>query len=218
VLELADREAGPVGLDDERADPARMAGVGVGDGEDHVEVRDAEVRDPVLGAVDDPRVAVAHRARAHAARVRAGVGLGEREGRGPLAAGALGQEPLLELVAAEEPDRQRPELLDHEHERARGARLCDLLDRDVQHQRAGSGAAVLGLERQAEEVVLREQLAQVLRVFAFVVDLGRARRHPLGHDLADRVAEVDVLLRERVEIGGRLGRGHGRRMISRQWG
>ena len=35
---------------------ARLA---IGDGEDDVEVGDAEVRDPVLGAVDDPLVAVA---------------------------------------------------------------------------------------------------------------------------------------------------------------
>ena len=71
---------------------------------------------------------------------------------------------------------------------------------------------------QAEQVVLGEQLAQVLRILGLRVDLGRPRGHPLGDDLADRVAEVDVLLRERVEIGERVGRGHAGRMISRHRG
>ena len=60
------------------------------------------------------------------------------------------------------------------------------------------GPAVLGLERQAEEVVLGEELANVARVLGLLVDLRRARGDALVRDLADRVAEVEVLLRERV--------------------
>ena len=78
VLELADREAGPVGLDDEGGDPPLLA---VGQREDDVEVGDAGVGDPVLGPVDHPFVAVEHRLRAHRAGIRAGLGLREREGR-----------------------------------------------------------------------------------------------------------------------------------------
>ena len=63
---------------------------------------------------------------------------------------------------------------------ARRARLGDLLDRDVEHQRAGAGAAVLLVERQAEEVVLGEQLADVPRVLGLRVDLRRPRRDPLA--------------------------------------
>ena len=58
VLELADREARAVLLDDERAEAPVLA---VGHREDDVEVGDAGVGDPVLGAVDDPLVAVAAR-------------------------------------------------------------------------------------------------------------------------------------------------------------
>ena len=59
----------------------------------------------------------------------------------------------------------------------------------------------------AEEVLLGEQLADVPRVLARGVDLGRARGDALAHDLADRVAEVLELLRDVVDVGQR--RGHG---------
>ncbi len=89
----------------------------------------------------------------------------------------------------------------------RRARLGDLLDRDRQHQRAGAGAAVLLPERQSEDVVLGQQLADVPRVLGARVDVVRARRDPLLGDLADRVAEVEVLLRDRVGVGGDGGHG-----------
>ena len=63
------------------------------------------------------------------------------------------------------------------------------------------GAAVLLGERQREDVVLAEQLADVPRVLALLVDLRRARRDPLLRDLPDRVAEVQELLRDRVHVG-----------------
>ena len=203
MLELADAEAGPVGLDHERGDPARVTGLRVGHREHDVEVGDPEVRDPVLGAVDHPLVAVLDRLGEHPARVRAGLGLRQRERRRPLAAGAARQEALLELLGSEQPDRERAELLHHQDQRGRGAGLGDLLDRHVEHQRAGAGAAVLGLEREPEDVLLGEQLAQVVRVLGLLVDLGRARGDPLARDLADRVAKVEVLLGDRVEIGER---------------
>ena len=67
----------------------------------------------------------------------------------PLAGRAFRQEALFQLVGAEELDRQRAELLDHQDQGARGARLGDLLDPDLQHQRAGPGAAVLPRRRAA---------------------------------------------------------------------
>ena len=140
-----------------------------------------------------------------AAGVGAGLGLGQREGGRPLAGRAARQEALLQLVGAEQLDRQRAELLHHQDQRGRGARLGDLLDRHVEHQRAGAGAAVLLLERQPEQVLLGEQLAQVPRVLGLGVDLGRPRRDPLAHDLADRVAEGHMVVGERVRgVGGVL--------------
>ena len=200
VLELAHREALAIGLDDEGAHAPVLA---VGHREHDVEVGDAGVRDPVLGAVDDPLVAVADGGRAHRGGVGAGLGLAQREGGRPLAGRAPRQQAVLELVGAEERDRQRAELLDHEDERARGARLGDLLDRDLEHDRAGARAAVLLVEGQGEDVLLGEELAHVPRVLAGGVDLGRARAHLVIDDLPDRVAEVLVLLREVVDVGQR---------------
>ena len=125
-----------------------------------------------------------------AAGVGAGVGLRQAERRRLLAGRAIGQEPLLQLVRAEQLDRQRAELLDHQDQGDGRRRLRELLDRDLQHQRAGPGAAVLLGERQAEDVLLGQQLADVPRVLVGPVDLGGARRDPLGRDLAHEVAEV----------------------------
>ena len=143
VLELADGEAGAVGLDHEGADARASGRARVGLGEDDVEVGDPEVGDPVLGAGDDPLVAVLDRLGDHAAGVGARLGLGQRERRRPLARRAPGQEALLELVGAEQLDRQRAEVLEHQDQRGGGARARDLLDRDAEHQRAGAGPAVL---------------------------------------------------------------------------
>ncbi len=203
VLELAHAEARAVGLDDERG---QAPGLVVGDREDDVEVRDAEVRDPVLGPVDHPLLAVLDGRRLHPRRVRARLGLGQRERRRPLAGRAPRQEALLQLLGAEQLDRQRAELLHHQDQRARGVDLGDLLDRHVQHQRARAGAAVLGRERQAEDVLLGQQLAHVPRVLGLLVDLGRARRDPLARDLADRLAEIQVLLGNRVDVADCLHR------------
>ena len=127
----------------------------------------------------------------------------QRERGRPLARRAARQEALLELLGAVELDRQRAELLDHQDQRGRRARAGDLLDRHVEHQRAGAGAAVLLREREPEQVLLGEQLAQVPRVLGLRVDLRGPRSHALGHDLADRVAEFDLVGGERVRAGGR---------------
>ncbi len=55
----------------------------------------------------------------------------------------------------------------------------------------------------AEDVLLGQQRAQVVRIGRLLVDLGRPRRDPLLRDLADRVAEIGVLLRDRVQLGQR---------------
>ncbi len=201
MLELADGEAGAVGLDDERGDPF---GLSVGDGEGDVEVGDAEVGDPVLRAVDHPFVAVEHGGRFHPGGVRAGLRLGQGERRRELAGGALRQEALLQIVGAEQLDRQSAELLDHQDQRARGVDLGDLLDRHVQHQGPRAGAPILRRERQPEDVLLGEDPADVPRILGLLVDLGRSRRDLLARDLADRRAEIEVLLRDRVGVADGL--------------
>ena len=203
MLELANAEAGAIGLNHEGCDPVRMACVAVGHGEHAVEVGDTGVRDPGLGPVDHPVLTVRARSGEHATRIGAGLGLGERKGRRPLATGTARQEPRFELLGAVELDRERAELLDHQDQRRRGIGLGDLLDRHVQHQRAGAGAAVLLLEGKAKDVLFGQQLTQVVRVLGLLIHLPRTRRDALLRDLPDRVAEVQILLREGVEIDQR---------------
>ena len=52
--------------------------------------------------------------------------------------------------------------------------------------------------------MLGELLADVPRVFRLLVDLRRARRDLLLRYLAHGGAEVEVLLRDRVDVGERL--------------
>src|SRR5204862_6239194 len=97
----------------------------------------------------------------------------------------------------------------------------DLLDRDLEHQRPCPGAAVLGGERQREDVVLGEQLADVPRVLAAAVDLRRARPDSILDDPADRLAEVAELLGDLVDAAHartrrELTRARGRERLPRR--
>ena len=64
------------------------------------------------------------------------------------------------------------------------------------------------LDLGAQPALPGQEPTQVPRVLRLRVDLGRARRDPLARDQADRLAELHLLLREGVEVGGRSG-GHG---------
>ena len=64
------------------------------------------------------------------------------------------------------------QLLHHQHQRTAGTDLGDLLDRHVEHERPRARPAVLCAEREPEEIVLGERLADVLRVLGLRVDLG----------------------------------------------
>ena len=196
-LEPRDREAGRVGLDEERRD-ARVAGVRIGLREDGVEVRDAGVRDEALAAVEDVLVAVADRGRPHRGGVGAGAGFGQRVRGQPLAGRELRQVALLLLLRARELEPERAELLHGEQQAARRADLRDLLDRDEREQRAGAGAAPLLVVEEAEELVLAEELDDVPRELVRLVDLGRTRRDALARERAHELADLPLLLGQDV--------------------
>ena len=101
-----------------------------------------------------------------------------------LARGDLRKEALLLFVAAADHDRQHAELLHRDDQRARRARLGDLFDDLHVGEERAAEAAVLGGNRNAEQIVLREQLLDVPRELAAGVDLGGARRDFLGDELA----------------------------------
>src|SRR5262249_59588909 len=128
----------------------------------------------------------------------------------PLAAGQARQPALLLLLAAGELDPERAELLHGEDQARRRADLRQLLDRNEHHQRAGAGAAVALLERQPEQVVLAHQLDHVPGELGGLVDLGRAGRDALTREVAHEVADLALLLAQRV------GR-HGPKPTQRPW-
>ncbi len=109
------------------------------------------------------------------------------------------QPALLLLVAAGELEPERAELLHREDQAARRADLRDLLDRDQREQRPGAEPAVLLGEEEPEDVVLAEQLDDVPRELVRRVDLGRARRDPLARERADELAQLPLLVGQRIE-------------------
>src|SRR5213078_1629392 len=78
---------------------AALSLLGRGRGHHDVDVSDRPLRDEHLGAVQHPRVAVAHGARAQRRRVAAGAGLGEAPGAQPLPARHARQVAAAERVA-----------------------------------------------------------------------------------------------------------------------
>src|SRR5439155_26773297 len=116
---------------------------------------------------------------------------------------------LLLLRRAREQQRQRAELLDREDERRRGTYAADRLDREADREQVRPDAAVLGRERQAEDVVRGEELADVRGELGRPIDLGRTRRDLLVGEEPDRVTEHELLLGQTVAGRGGLG-GHRR--------
>ena len=110
-----DVEARRRGFHDERADALRAGRVGLAR-EHGVEIGDAAVGDPGLGAVEhDPAVLLA-RAGGHRRDVRARVGLGQRERGDGLAARHARQELALQRRRSGQRDRARAEALHGERE------------------------------------------------------------------------------------------------------
>jgi hypothetical protein len=69
-------------------------------------------------------------------------------------------------------------------------------------------AAVFLSERQPEQVMRGEQLADIPRILTRGVDLGGAGRHLLGDDLTNGVAELAQLVGNGIDARGVDGAGH----------
>jgi hypothetical protein len=86
--------------DEEEGDPVVLGGIGVSAGAHPVPVGEVGRGGPRLLPVEPPAVPVAGGLQLHGGRVRAGVGLRVADGELDLVAQDLGQELLLQLVAA----------------------------------------------------------------------------------------------------------------------
>ena len=189
---------------------SRCVAVGgrVGHREDRDEVGHRTLADEPLRAGQQVVVAVADRLGADGGHVRARLRLGQGE-RDELLPGRQPRDPAgLLLGGPAEEQRQRAELLDGEDEPGRGAGATELLDRQAQAEELAPEPTVLHRERQGQDVLGSQQLAQVLRELAGPVDLGGAWGDPFVGDDADGVAEEGLLLGQ--SIGGRRRLGHHR--------
>ena len=180
-----------------------MPGAQVGLREDDVDARDAGVRDEALRAVEYVLVALEPGFGAHRGRVGARAGLGQRVRRKPLAARQAREVPLLLFLRAVVLDREGAQLLQGEDEAGRGTDLRDLLDRDEHHERPRPGAPEALLEGEAEDLVLAEELDHV-RELARGVDLGGARRDALARERPDELADLALLVGERLVPHARI--------------
>ena len=66
-----------------------------------------------------------------------------------------------------------------------------------------AGAAVIGLKRKPEYVVLSQHPSQVMRIFGLLVDLRGARGDLFACEFADQVPKLEVFIGNRVCIGQR---------------
>ncbi len=106
---------------------------------------------------------------------------------------------MLLLVGARQLDAERPELLHGDDQAARRADLRQLLDRHERHQRARADAPVLLVVHDPEQVVLAEELDDVPRELGGLVDLGGTRCDPLTRERANELADLTLLVRQRIE-------------------
>src|SRR6185312_3291963 len=153
-------------------------------------MRDADVRDERLVAVEDPRVAVAPRARAHRRDVAARLGLGERE-----AAHALAAHHLVEHVANgglfREAERRRAEALHRVDGVCERRMIGELLAHDAHRARASEvtiepelaealaharGVLQIFVAIEAEPLELAREVAFVVRPDEVVLPRRRAKR------------------------------------------
>ncbi len=193
-------------LDEEAAD--RSLGLRPDDGD----VGDAAVRDPRLRAVEDPRVAVFARVRAHAAGVRAEVGLGETEAADRLAGGKLRNPVVALLFRAVGVDRIHDETRLHGRERAqaRVAALELLHDQAVGH--VAEAGKVVFLDRRAEQPHLRHLRHEVVGKLLLAIRMLDDRKHFLIDEIAHGLAHHQLLFgEERIDIhvvnAGKIGHG-----------
>jgi hypothetical protein len=204
VLLLAGPDAGPIHLDRERSHPA-LAVVAVGDGEYHCDLGMTGIGDEVLGAVEHPLVALAHRGGHQPGRVTAGAGFGQCPAAEPLATGEPGEVALPLFLGAGEVDVTGGERIVG-RDRQRDARLACrqfLEDVDVVDV-AEPGAAVALREDRTEEAEASQLLDDVEREGLRLVPLHDVRLDLGGGEVTHHLPDL-LLLGCKVEVHGSRG-------------
>ena len=190
----AEADAGPLRLDDERADAAGARLVGQ-PGVDEVVVGLPAVGDPPLEPVEPVDAVGVLRAGGHVGGAGAGVGLGDRDGHRAVALDDRRKVARALLLGAEQVDHLRRAGVGLEDlERGRPALLGQLLDHDQRVEQGRAGAAEPLRQRDAEEAE-RAQVASLLDRDGGAVGVplgGPGRVALLGHRGRDRPDLVPV--------------------------
>jgi hypothetical protein len=198
VLGVADHEPLGAALDDEGRESPVARGL-VGAREDQVDAGLLAVRDPVLAAVQQVRVALPHRGGLDRGGVGARAGLAERE-RGQLPRDQAWQEaPALHVVAEAEHRQRAHRVVHRDHDRERGRDPRDLLQHHHDGARVVADAAPFLGDRHAEEALLCELRDRLARHDPLVVPAGRVRGELALAQLPHRVAHRALVFRE-IEV------------------
>ena len=179
-----------VGVDDEEGQPAAPGGLvdpGAGHDEDGVGLVDPG--DVVLRAPEDPLVTVARRDGRELVRVGPGVGLGDREDHLAAAVGQAGEPLLLLLGRAELRDHLAGDRAGDQQQEQRGAVGGRLLDDDGQLLEAGTAAAVLLGQVDADEAGASERLPDLVGGLPGLRLGGVVGRAEVVADVTDRLAQ-----------------------------
>ena len=202
VDSLRRRETRRIRVDDDRGD-CLGAGLVAGARENDIEVGDAAIGDPGLGAVDDPLVAFAPRARRQRRDIGPCIGLGERERGDGRARGDARQVFFLEGVTAFERDRPAAESLHDKREIGEPGVIGERFAQESDRTHIEFGAAWCAVrEEPGLAKVGHEPAADGIRILAMRVvepgdPLGRLPRKPGVSGLEER----PLKMREAIHAG-----------------
>ena len=171
------------------------SGIGVGDREDDRDIGGRARGDELLRAVEDPAIAVAHRAGPDRGGVGAGLGLGQTEAGEHLSLGHRHQEPPFLLLRAVAQHRHNADRVMHaEDRRDRAVAGSDLLKRQRIADMVGPGPAIFRRHQHAHEAEFPEFGERLLRKPRLAVPFGRMRHQLVAGEFAGRVAQQDLLV------------------------
>ena len=181
----------------EEAADALLAGVGVGHGEDHRDIRPGAAGDELLGAAEAIAVAVRHCAGAQVRRVRARLRLGEAEAAQHVAAREGAEEAFLLLFGAAPEYAGADQRVVDAHRRGR----ADIARRDLLHgERVGHVVGTRPVPFRRHQHPHEPEPAHagedVVRVAAVQVPIARVRRELALGEVARHVADHALLVGE----------------------
>ena len=196
-LLLVARDPHMIRIEDERAHAARPGGALVGARKGQERPRVTAVRDPLLRAGDRPAVTGGLGLRAQRARIRAGFGLGEREGAEMLPARERRDEARLLLVGPVDEewqcDRARVHGDRHPHS---GVGARQLFEHEDVGQEVHAGAAVLLRHARAHQAELRQLGEELAREVVVAVPLRRVRIDLRLREVPRQRLDLFLVLRE----------------------